>query len=134
MLTQPQRAGKPPFSNAREILRSGIPIYSGTRVIGVVAGRTFRKPVKASKHMLQRPRGWAVDVAALKDALAVAATHVEIVDTETGAIYRASIRTILDQGRQFDRGYGRQVVLPLDAWERPDLGGTQLDMFGGAAS
>ena len=79
--------------------------------------------------MLRTPRGWASDVVALRAALAAGATHIEIYDAESGATYRASIADMLDRGIEFNRGFGDQIALPLDKWQRPDQG-TQLDLFG----
>ena len=131
MVADPAGAGNPPMSSPTRRLSGAVPIYSGTRVVGYVAGTTFRKAVKGSTHLLQRPRGWAADLSSLRDALAAGATHIEILDTECGATYRASIQTMLDTGLEFDRGFGRQIVLPLADWQRPDLGeGSQLSLFG----
>lgn len=133
MVAHPVGAGNPQTSSPTRRLPGGVPVYVGTRVVGYVAGTTFRKTVKASVHLLQRPRGWAADLSSLRDALAAGATHIEIHDTENGATYRASIRTMLDTGAEFDRGFGRQIVLPLADWQRPDLGeGSQLTLFGEA--
>lgn len=106
------------------------PIYVAGRAVGHVAGDTFRKTCRASKHMLRQPRGWASDVAALRAALMAGATYLEIEDAESGAVYRASIADLLDRGVHFNRGFGDQVALPLDKWLRPDLGqGEQLSFF-----
>jgi hypothetical protein len=37
------------------------PIYVGQRVIGVVAGATFKKTISGSKHILRRPRAIAFE-------------------------------------------------------------------------
>lgn len=98
------------------------------RIAGHVQGDTFRKNVRGSAHMLRAPRGWASDVDALKAAQRLGATHIEVTDEENGAVYRASIAEMLRRGVTFDRGFGRQVVLPMARWERPDKA-EQLALF-----
>lgn len=137
MVAHPRRPDKPSTfhtSSPARHTRRGVPIYTGTRVIGHVVGDTFFKTAHASRHLLKRPRGWAADLATLDDARAAGATHIQIHDAESGAIYRTSIQTMLDAGLEIDRGYGRQIVLPLADWQRPDLhpDPEQLDLFGGA--
>lgn len=108
--------------------QSRTPIYVAGRTAGYVYGDAFRKTVRGSKHMLRTPRAWASDIAALAAARQAGATHIEIEDSESGALYRASIAEMLEHGFTFDRGFGLQVALPLDKWQRPDKG-TQLDLF-----
>ncbi len=71
--------------------------------------------------MLRKPRAWALDCQSLDDAEALGARQVEVHDTESGLTYRASVALIRARGFQFDRGFGRQIALPLDQWnmERP---------------
>lgn len=108
--------------------QSRTPIYVAGRTAGYVYGDAFRKTVRGSKHMLRTPRAWASDIAALAAAAAAGATHIEIEDSESGALYRASIAEMLEHGFTFDRGFGQQIALPLDKWSRPDKG-TQMDLF-----
>jgi hypothetical protein len=86
------------------------------------------KTIRGSKHMLRTPRAIALDLGSIRNAQAAGATWAEVTDLESGATYRASLDVILRDGREFDRGYGRQIYLPLDQWNRPDLG-EQLTLF-----
>lgn len=109
--------------------QSNIPIYARGRIVGHVAGGVFRKRVFGSKHFLRRPRAIALDVQSIRDAMDAGATMAEIVDGETGRTYRASLDRMLRDGWRFNRGHGAQVALPLDSFDRPDLG-EQLTLFG----
>lgn len=110
--------------------QSHTPIYVNGRIVGQVSGSTFRKTIKGSRHMLRKPLAIALDVQSVHDAQRAGASHAEVIDTETGNVYRASLDKVLREGVRFDRGFGRQVFLPLDDWLRPDLGqGEQMTLF-----
>lgn len=111
--------------------QTNTPIYAGGRIVGYVAGATFFKRVFGSKHFLRRPRAIALDLQSIHDAQDVGATMAEVTDGETGRTYRAALDIILRDGFRFNRGHGAQVALPLDSWNRPDLG-EQLGLFGEA--
>lgn len=107
---------------------SGKPVFVGTRIVGTVRGDTFHKRVLRSKHLLHKPQGWASDLGALQSAAAEGARFIEVFDQERGEVFRTSIDRMLQYGVRFNRGFGLQVALPIDAWDRPDLG-EQLDLF-----
>ena len=87
-------------------------------VIGEVRAGVFRKDkLLGSKHMMRKPRGWALDVASLAQAESHGADLVQLTDQETGVVYRAPITRFNENGVQINRGYGRQICLPLEFWE-----------------
>ncbi len=100
---------------SRQSNTDGTPVYVDGRVVGHVAGDLFTKAVRGSVHMLRKPRGWASDVAALREAMDGRGLH-GIDRHGNGAVYRAAIADMLDRGLRFDRGFGAQVALPLDTW------------------
>ena len=87
------------------------------RVVGVVEGRVFKKRVRGSAHFLRTPLAIALDVETLGQAEDYGADSVEILDLETGRLFRASVATIRERGFRVDRRFGEQVALPLDRWE-----------------
>lgn len=93
-----------------------ITIYAQGKPVGDVRDGTFRKRCRASVHMLRKPRGWALDIESLGQAERAGATIVQIEDTESGRVYRASIESIRDNGIPLDRGFGEQLSLPLSGW------------------
>ena len=107
-------------------------IYSNSgKKIGRVQGDIFYKSIHGSKHMLRTPPGLAVDLQALLDAEQAGADRIVITDTETGTQYRADISRLKKRGFTFDRGFGRQIALPLDAWITERRGApVQLALFG----
>ena len=107
---------------------SGTPVFVGGRIVGHVADGAFRKRVFGSKHFLRRPRAIALDVQSIHDAQDAGATMAEITDGETGKVYRVSLDRMLRDGFHFNRGWGAQVALPVDDFDRPDLG-EQLGLF-----
>lgn len=56
--------------------------------------------------------------------------RVEVVDTESGRVFRAPIGLILENGIPLNRGFGEQLALPLGQWLVEDTtSGYQLCMF-----
>ena len=101
-------------------------------VVGTLRGDTFYKSVYGSRHMLRKPQAWALDKQALEDAKRAGAVYVQIVDNETGTVYRAPVSHILEAGFDLNRGYGSQIALPLAGWTRTIKGKPlpkQLDLF-----
>ncbi len=110
-------------------------VYAQGRVVGEVRGGVFCKTVRGSAHMLRKPPAWALDLGSLLQAEKLGAKSVELRDTDTGNRYRATIEQVRRYGFVFDRGWGRQIGLPLDRWTvtRPGESHTeQLSLFGGA--
>ena len=94
----------------------GQAIRVGQHIVGVVQRDTFYKTVKGSLHFLRKPPAIASDVSALYDALKAGARFMQVTDSETGKIYRASIDAILTRGFSLNRGFGKQVALPFEQW------------------
>jgi hypothetical protein len=86
------------------------------RCIGWVYGSTLRKELDGSKHMMQKPRGWAMDACALETIKARGIAVIEIEDRETGLTHRASPAVFDKCGVRVNRGYGLQLCLPLKFW------------------
>ena len=94
------------------------PVYNNKgRVVGYIDGKKLFKSVASSKHMLQRPRGWAWDADILEEAERQGVTHVEIYDKETGKTYIVPIKDFWERGIGFNRGYGEQIVCPINYWK-----------------
>jgi hypothetical protein len=82
------------------------------RVYGVIENRTLRKHIRGSKHILRKPPAIAID-ATLYDGYRPFFDAIEVVDTETGAIYRLAA-TRFDYWRfELQRGYGYQYAVSL---------------------
>jgi hypothetical protein len=92
------------------------PIYANGIVIGRVVGDTFRKTIIGSKHLLRTPKAICFDRSTLRDAAAAGATCVEIFDSETRTIYKATLDTIHRCSFPVRRGHGDQVGVTLDNW------------------
>jgi hypothetical protein len=89
----------------------------GGRTIAELDGSTLRKRVRGSVHLLQQPRkAWAVDAAMLADAERRGGVLVEVVDGETGQVYRAGVALFRQRGFTVSRGYGEQRALALEHW------------------
>jgi hypothetical protein len=91
-------------------------IRVGNRIVGSVKDGVFIKTVKASKHFLRVPPAIAFDIDSLKRASEAGAHYVRVIDTDSNRVYVAPISAIWQKGIQVDRGYGRQIALPLKYW------------------
>jgi len=92
------------------------------RPLGTVDGGTFRKwGVRKSIHFFRKYGGWGCDTCAVDAAVRAGAQWIELTDLESGATYRASLRTMRTQGIAIDHGYGAQLVLPLRYWNAPEM-------------
>lgn len=83
---------------------------------GQILGDVWRKAVKASLHMLRRPRAWAVDCQDLDAAERCGARFVCIRDLESLQEYWSHVETLRRYGFVLDRGHGRQIALGLERW------------------
>jgi len=93
----------------------GTVIKVNGRTIGQVVNDTFVKDI-TNRHMLTTPPAIANDIQALHDAERAGAVYCEFTNTDTGIIYRAAISKIWDIGKEFDMGWGRQIMLTLSNW------------------
>jgi hypothetical protein len=91
-------------------------IWVGNKIIGEVKGKFFCKKVSGKKHFLQKPPAIANDISILHDAMGKGATIVAIFDTDTKLEYFSYIDVILRKGFVIDRGYGKQMALPMNMW------------------
>ena len=81
-----------------------------------------------AKHVLQRPKGLAFDLA-LWERVREFVDHIVCVETDGDAV-RVSTRDEVDAyGFEINRGFGRQVVLTLDHWEDVSQPQLQPAMF-----
>ncbi len=96
--------------------KKSTPILAAHRQVGAVKDNVFQKHVQGSRHFLRKPPAIALDVGSLVQARAHGAEVVEIIDTESGLIYRASFQTVNENGFRFDRGFGRQIGLEFRHW------------------
>jgi hypothetical protein len=102
------------------------------RKIGKVVGNTFTKSVKGSIHFLRTPPCIAFDIFSLKEAVKLGATKVQVTDLETGCVYTASIKHILNKGMRINRGHGEQIALSMNGWMKMMPGvAYQQPLFGG---
>ncbi|MBM3130961.1 MAG: hypothetical protein FJ009_20325 [Chloroflexi bacterium] len=88
------------------------------REIGGITGDVFHKTVQASKHFLHTPPAIAFDLDVIAQAKANGARFVEVLDSETGRVFRATIDRVWKRGFTFERKHGRQIGLALDQWNR----------------
>ena len=106
------------LSNPKE----GLPLKNSKGYeIARIRGDELVKYVYGSRHMLQSPRGWSIDVTCLKQALAAGVKNVVIIDLETNRVYTAPLASFWGEGTFIDRGYGAQFCLTLEYWTITDL-------------
>jgi hypothetical protein len=84
--------------------------------VGQVYNGVFVKDVSSTKHFLRTPEAIAYTIDTLHAAQRAGAEYCEVLDTDTGIRYRASISKIWDMGKKFNYGYGDQIYLTLQNW------------------
>ena len=87
------------------------------RVIGWIEGKAICKRVKASRHMLRTPRGWAWDVFVLERANREGLNMSIIYEKENDLVYQANLEDFWRHGAPINRGFGDQICLPLKYWQ-----------------
>jgi hypothetical protein len=87
----------------------------GKAVYTVSASGALQKRFR-SNHILNKPRGLAVDVPVLREAADMGADRCEFVHMETGDVYSAPLAWLTEHGIYLNRGYGPQRALPLEYW------------------
>jgi len=110
--------------------QGGIPIFAGNgKVVGEIRDGVFLKKLRGSRHFLRKPPAICFDISSLKEAEEAGATHIKIIDIETGKTYHAPLRLVWEKGFTLDRGHGRQIGLPLNLWESGEADENQLTLF-----
>lgn len=78
--------------------------------------------VNPTKHMLLKPyRAWSIDLQVLMDAETSAEGQGDIIirHTATDGLRRweAPAKRLKEKGHRIDRGYGPQLMMPLEDWD-----------------
>jgi len=122
------------------------PVFDASgKVVAVIVAGSLTKTVSGSLHFLRSPRAIALDAGAAQAAEAQGVTQIAVTDRETGEVYRATIGELRQHGWQFNRGWGTQIAMRLERWqragdqvqieppaaERPQVAARQLALFGG---
>ena len=89
------------------------------KFIGSFTGKTFRKQVYRSYHMLQTPPSWAIDFEVIRtlELLNGKCKKITVFDKENNITYQVDFALFLEKAFVIDRGYGNQKVLPLVYWK-----------------
>jgi len=112
----------PYYSSNSEKSKKPAPVYTRGRVVGSVKDGTFCKSIKANGY-LRVPPGIAFSLESLAAAEQAGAVRVQVVDRETGTIYRATIEHIRAVGFPVNRpGFEPQIGLPLEGFTRQRRG------------
>jgi len=90
-------------------------IKSG-RAVGTVRGDVFYKGMSSKKHFLRKPPAISFDEQSLKKAFDYGAKKIVIHDKDTNKNYIAKFETVYEKGFKVDRGFGKQIALPLSFW------------------
>lgn len=114
---EPSRAHHTTRTPTTQELRAG----ATGKVCAAIVGDVLCKHVAASKHFLRTPRAIAFDTLMLDAAQRAKVTAIEVLDTETGTLYTATLGDFERFGLSLNRGFGPQRALPLDRWhvQRP---------------
>lgn len=96
---------------------SSVPVYSmdpGKHKpikAGALIGDTFHKTVKRSKHYLRIVAGYAIQLDVFKQLQELGIKTVNIVESDTGAIYTSPLTEWVKNGGTWSHGHGEQRTL-----------------------
>jgi len=85
------------------------------RLAGWLVGLRFIKVTVKPEHVLRHPPGIAVDEGVLTELANVGCEEV-VAPMADGRRLSAPLRAFREHGFAVDRGFGRQIALPLAAW------------------
>jgi hypothetical protein len=95
------------------------PLYAPDgKVVAVIVGGALTKTVSGSIHFLRSPRAIALDLGAVQAAEAQGVSQIFISDRETSTVYRSTVTELYRHGWRFNRGWGEQIAMRLDRWQR----------------
>jgi len=103
-------------------------IKSG-KIVGKVTRDVFHKSLDSRKHFLRKPPSIAFDKESLKNAIQYGAKRVLVFDTHKKETYTATIDQIYKNGMDVNRGFGKQIALPLSYWEIESANSIQLELL-----
>lgn len=103
-------------------------IRSG-KIVGKVTGEIFYKKLDSRKHFLRKPPAIAFDEKSIDKAVGYGAKRVLVFDTHKEETYTAKISQIYKDGMKVDRGFGKQIALPLSYWKKESAKSTQLELL-----
>jgi hypothetical protein len=102
--------------NTRRVLYTSDGRHSGC----VLENGILKRKASAQRHQLRKPPAWAFEENILREAERQGVTLVQVVDTDTGTTYTASVSRFWTHGVRIERGFGVQWALPLNQWHRED--------------
>lgn len=82
--------------------------------------KTITKIISGKKHFLTRPPAIAFDAVVIREGIKGGATQIIVIDSDTGKRYKASVQQFLDGHIDLDRGWGKQMALPMGKWNRAE--------------
>ena len=105
-------------SKKRKHVILGTVIKVNGRTVGQVYNGVFVKDVSSQKHFLHSPEAIAYTIDTLHAAQRAGAEYCQVLDTDTGIIFKASIAKIWDLGKKFNYGWGDQIYLTVQNWNQ----------------
>jgi len=96
----------------------GTVIKVNGRTVGQVYNGVFVKDVSSRKHFLHNPEAIAYTIDTLHAAQRAGAEYCQVLDTDTGIIFKASIAKIWGVGKMFNYGWGDQIYLTVQNWNQ----------------
>jgi hypothetical protein len=83
------------------------------QVVATMTAGILQKKVNSKKHKLRIMNAYAVDEKILSQAKP---TIIEVLETDTGNLYRIEIETFLIHSKTINFGHGKQLATNLKWW------------------
>lgn len=82
------------------------------------ATQTLTKSIDFTRHIVQKPRAIAFDVRIVAQAVQLNAKKISVTDTNTNDVWTIEFADFQRLKRDFNRGYGSQLMVTLNYWQR----------------
>ena len=87
------------------------------RVVGDLDGNVAIIKKSEKKHKLMSPEAWCFDTELLDSFVENGATTIRVETTDTGKKFLVSVEFFVDKAFKLDRGYNKQLGLPIVYWD-----------------
>jgi hypothetical protein len=92
------------------------------KIIGKTEDKTFRKSVKASKHLYRQFNGYSIALSVLEELKGKGIENIEIFDKESKTLYRTTVETYFSKGHEiWIKGFEPQLCLSLVHFNQEEI-------------
>lgn len=87
------------------------------QIVGTLVDGILQKTVNSKKHRLHFMNAYAVDVDLIKQVLEQGCRAIEILEKDTGDLYRIETDDFIKHAKIVDFGHGEQYAVNVGKWQ-----------------